>query len=178
MPLPCENTSVFEVPRSMARSEENRLNTDLMLRPFLFGIFFSPRRNANSDPRSSLSSWDSATSTTANTSREPQHASAISRQTRDLPSDIARLAGSHRNDDVGSHDLPSTAPFDCLRSLQSRQWCVQRTASQRTGLFLSRSSMGNARNARGKTSGFERLGTPTLRSHPEVRKEAAPKGSN
>src|SRR5229473_3653969 len=70
---------------------------------------------------SSLSSWDSATSTTANTSREPQHASAISRQTRDLPSDIARLARSHRNDDVGSHDLPSTAPFDCLRSLQSRQ---------------------------------------------------------
>src|SRR6266436_4631747 len=127
---------------------------------------------------SSLSSWDSATSTTANTPREPQHASAISRQTRDPPSDIARLGRSHRNDDVGSHDLPSTAPFDCLRSLQSRQWCVQRTASQRTGLFLSRSSMGNARNARGKTSGFERLGTPTLRSHPEVRKEAAPKGSN
>ena len=30
----------------------------------------------------------------------------------------------------------------------------------------------------GKTSGFERLGTSTLRSHPEVRKEAAPKGSN
>src|SRR6266481_4149266 len=111
---------------------------------------------------SSLSSWDSATSTTANTSREPQQASAISRQTRDLPSDIARLARSHRNDDVGSHDLPSTAPFDCLRSLQSRQWCVQGTASQRRCLCLSRSSMGNARNAGGKTSSFERLGTSTL----------------
>src|SRR6202158_1950339 len=36
MPLPCANTSVFAVPRSMARSEENRLNTDLMLYPFLF----------------------------------------------------------------------------------------------------------------------------------------------
>ncbi len=66
---------------------------------------------------SSLSSWDSATSTTANTPREPQHASAISRQTRDPPSDIARLGRSHRNDDVGSHDLPSAAPFDCLRLL-------------------------------------------------------------
>src|SRR5258707_1953451 len=68
---------------------------------------------------SSLSSWDSATSTTASTSREPQHASAISRQTRDLPSDIARLARSHRNDDVGSHDLPSqhhsTARAPCSR---------------------------------------------------------------
>ena len=31
MPLPCKNTSVFEVPRSMARSDENKLNTDLML---------------------------------------------------------------------------------------------------------------------------------------------------
>jgi hypothetical protein len=31
MPLPCENTSVFEVPRTMARSEENQLNTNLML---------------------------------------------------------------------------------------------------------------------------------------------------
>jgi hypothetical protein len=31
MPLPCENTSVFEVPRSMARSEENQLNANLML---------------------------------------------------------------------------------------------------------------------------------------------------
>jgi hypothetical protein len=30
MPLPCENTSVFAVPRSMARSDENKLNTDLM----------------------------------------------------------------------------------------------------------------------------------------------------
>jgi hypothetical protein len=31
MPLPRENTSVFAVPRSMARSDENKLNTDLML---------------------------------------------------------------------------------------------------------------------------------------------------
>ena len=31
MPLPCAKTSVFAVPRSIARSEENRLNTDLML---------------------------------------------------------------------------------------------------------------------------------------------------
>src|SRR5713101_23575 len=42
MPLPCAKTSVFAVPRSMARSEENRLNTDLMLSPFLF-IATSPR---------------------------------------------------------------------------------------------------------------------------------------
>src|SRR5260370_41015258 len=54
MPLPCENTSVFAVPRSMARSDENKLNTDLMLRPFLFGIFFPLRRNASPDPRSVL----------------------------------------------------------------------------------------------------------------------------
>src|SRR5260370_41997848 len=53
-----------------------------------------------------------------------------SRQTRDLASDIARLARSHRNDDVGSHDLPSTAPFDCLRSLQSRQ-CADASNSVR-----------------------------------------------
>ena len=31
MPFPCEKTSVFAVPRSIARSEENRLKTDLML---------------------------------------------------------------------------------------------------------------------------------------------------
>src|SRR6202521_4313694 len=43
MPLPCANTSVFAVPRSMARSEEKRLNTDLMLKPFLF-IPTSPYR--------------------------------------------------------------------------------------------------------------------------------------
>jgi hypothetical protein len=54
MPLPCENTSVFAVPRSMARSDENKLNTDLMLRPFLFGISFPLRRNASPDPRSVL----------------------------------------------------------------------------------------------------------------------------
>src|SRR3984957_21260224 len=36
MPLPAENTSVFAVPRSIARSEENKLNTDLRLYPFLF----------------------------------------------------------------------------------------------------------------------------------------------
>src|SRR5271170_1547202 len=36
MPFPAENTSVFAVPRSMARSEENKLNTDLRLYPFLF----------------------------------------------------------------------------------------------------------------------------------------------
>ena len=31
IPLPRAKTSVFAVPRSMARSEENRLNTDRML---------------------------------------------------------------------------------------------------------------------------------------------------
>src|ERR1700687_390692 len=36
IPLPAENTSVFAVPRSIARSEEKRLNTDLRLYPFLF----------------------------------------------------------------------------------------------------------------------------------------------
>src|SRR5258706_14831559 len=55
MPLPCENTSVFAVPRSMARSDENKLNTDLMLQSFLFEISFSLRRNASPDPRSALS---------------------------------------------------------------------------------------------------------------------------
>src|SRR5487761_416237 len=34
MPLPFANTSVFAVPKSMARSEENRLNTDLIEYPF------------------------------------------------------------------------------------------------------------------------------------------------
>src|SRR5579864_8098719 len=34
MPLPLANTSVFAVPRSMARSEERRLKTDLMEYPF------------------------------------------------------------------------------------------------------------------------------------------------
>src|SRR6185437_6223873 len=34
MPLPLANTSVFAVPRSMARSEERRLKTDLIEYPF------------------------------------------------------------------------------------------------------------------------------------------------
>src|SRR3984885_7790311 len=38
MPLPLENTSVFAVPKSMAGSDENRLNTDRRLDP-LFDIF-------------------------------------------------------------------------------------------------------------------------------------------
>src|ERR1700730_5028336 len=38
----------------MARSDENKLNTDLMLQPFLFGISFPLRRNASPDPRSAL----------------------------------------------------------------------------------------------------------------------------
>src|SRR5271169_5466356 len=42
IPLPCENTSVFAVPRSIARSEENKLNTDLRLYPFLFITAFPP----------------------------------------------------------------------------------------------------------------------------------------
>src|SRR2546423_7081631 len=44
IPLPCENTSVFAVPRSIARSEENKLNTDRRLYPFLFIPRFPPRR--------------------------------------------------------------------------------------------------------------------------------------
>ena len=31
IPLPCANTSVFAVPKSIARSDENKLNTDLRL---------------------------------------------------------------------------------------------------------------------------------------------------
>jgi hypothetical protein len=38
MPLPLENTSVFAVPKSMARSDENKLKTDRKLYP-LFDIF-------------------------------------------------------------------------------------------------------------------------------------------
>src|SRR5579864_1222979 len=38
MPLPFENTSVFAVPKSIARSDENKLNTDRKLYP-LFDIF-------------------------------------------------------------------------------------------------------------------------------------------
>src|SRR5260370_1548693 len=54
MPLPCENTSVFAVTRSMDRSDENKLNTDLMLQPFLFPISFPLRRNTSPDPQSVL----------------------------------------------------------------------------------------------------------------------------
>ena len=46
MPFPCENTSVFAVPKSMARSDENRLNTDLRLYPFLFITAFPLRRGS------------------------------------------------------------------------------------------------------------------------------------
>src|SRR5579862_4082002 len=35
IPFPRANTSVFAVPRSMARSEDMRLNTDRILNPFL-----------------------------------------------------------------------------------------------------------------------------------------------
>src|SRR6516162_5708113 len=42
IPLPCENTSVFAVPKSMARSDENKLNTDLRLYPFLFSTACPP----------------------------------------------------------------------------------------------------------------------------------------
>ncbi len=52
-------------------------------------------------------------------------------QTRDLSSGIACPVRSHRDDNVGSHDLPFTAVFDCSRSLHSRQWCVQGTVSRR-----------------------------------------------
>src|SRR5712692_9390568 len=34
IPLPCANTKVLAVPRSIARSEENRLKTDRKLNPF------------------------------------------------------------------------------------------------------------------------------------------------
>src|SRR5262252_8164260 len=46
IPLPPENTSVFAVPRSIARSDENKLNTDLKLYPFLF-IPQSPRQRVS-----------------------------------------------------------------------------------------------------------------------------------
>src|SRR5262249_39875732 len=49
MPLPPENTSVLAVPKSIARSDENKLNTDLRLYPFLF-IPQSPRRSVLSSP--------------------------------------------------------------------------------------------------------------------------------
>src|SRR5580704_17197221 len=47
IPLPFEYTSVFAVPRSIARSEENKLKTDLMLYPF-FDV--STLRNFGSKP--------------------------------------------------------------------------------------------------------------------------------
>src|SRR6516225_2829366 len=46
IPLPCENTNVFAVPKSIARSDENRLNTDLRLCPFLFITAFPLRRGS------------------------------------------------------------------------------------------------------------------------------------
>src|SRR5215469_10874125 len=46
IPLPCENTNVFAVPRSIARSEEIKLNTDLRLYPFLFITAFPLRRGS------------------------------------------------------------------------------------------------------------------------------------
>src|SRR5215472_14440869 len=46
IPLPCENTNVFAVPKSIARSDENRLNTDLRLYPFLFITAFPLRRGS------------------------------------------------------------------------------------------------------------------------------------
>src|SRR3989442_1561457 len=46
MPLPLEKTSVFAVPKSIARSEENKLNTDLRLNPFLFMTLSPPRRKS------------------------------------------------------------------------------------------------------------------------------------
>src|SRR6266851_9693311 len=52
IPLPPENTSVFAVPRSIARSDENKLNTDLKLYPFLF-IPQSPRRRVRLHRRAS-----------------------------------------------------------------------------------------------------------------------------
>ncbi len=53
-----------------------------------------------------------------------------SRQSRDLPSDIARLARSQRNDDVGSHD-PLHSTIRLLALLAVGQWRVQGTASRR-----------------------------------------------
>src|SRR5260370_14809394 len=79
-----------------------------------------------------LSSWDSATSTTANRSGSPQHALAILTPGRlAICGATSRLARSRCNDDVGSHDLPPAAPFDCSCSLQSRQWRDHGTASRR-----------------------------------------------
>src|SRR6266705_2523870 len=47
MPLPPEKTSVFAVPKSIARSEENKLNTDLRLNPFLFMTLSPPAEKAS-----------------------------------------------------------------------------------------------------------------------------------
>src|SRR3974390_2319729 len=58
IPLPCENTNVFAVPKSIARSDENKLNTDLRLYPFLF-ITASPLRRGScavGSPRSPTTS--------------------------------------------------------------------------------------------------------------------------
>ncbi len=41
MPLPLAKTSVFAVPKSMARSEESRLKTERRLYPFLLNIAIS-----------------------------------------------------------------------------------------------------------------------------------------
>src|SRR6266849_9512290 len=46
IPLPLENTSVLAVPRSIARSEENRLKTDRKLYLFLFIFSLAQRRPA------------------------------------------------------------------------------------------------------------------------------------
>src|SRR2546425_11506599 len=46
IPLPLENTSVLAVPRSIARSEENRLKTDRKLYLFLFIFSIAQRRPA------------------------------------------------------------------------------------------------------------------------------------
>src|ERR1700688_4417015 len=46
MPLPCANTSVCAVPRSIDRSDEKRLTTDLRLYPFLFITAFPLRRGS------------------------------------------------------------------------------------------------------------------------------------
>src|SRR5579862_7373988 len=45
MPLPLAKTSVLAVPRSMARSDDNKLKTDRKLYPFLLVI--APLRNHN-----------------------------------------------------------------------------------------------------------------------------------
>jgi len=72
--------------------EDYLIESDMGARPY------DPFRPLDRIHPSLLSSWDSATSTTANTSREPQHASAIltlgrlailRATSRDLPGPIA-----------------------------------------------------------------------------------------